>query len=301
MKAALKYFILFGTSVLLKAFVALNKATLFLIAFSGMGDMCYSFAFLDSLKEGGYRVCVITKEYLAQLASFYESVDSVKVVSPVIQRLLQMLWCSKQYGEMFNNGENRSRIFYCDNLNRREFEILRLPSVNYMDIQRYVYYGVDAMERFTLPKVPKPDLERFQTIHKDRTVIVNMKSSSMDIEASVFKMIVEALRLEGMEVYTNCAAPQDALAGTKPLSCSIEELYYLTQEIRFMVSIRSGLLDFLQGNRSTYVVLYDDETEWDLNFRKAYDMKGWESESRIYEFGAHDTDGILRRISILCE
>ena len=265
--------------------------------------MCYSFAFLDFLKEtwGGYRIVVFTKSYLAALASHYECVDEVKILGDCKIKAVRALWKSDKYKEIFNDGLNGSPIFYCDNLNKEGFEILRIPSINYMDIQRYVYYGADKNERITIPVIPRISLQKFADMNFEKAVIINTYSVSMNIDKSIFDDIVAILKRNHMEVYTNVTGKGKALEETIPLTCTIEELYCLTKRVKFMISIRSGLLDFLQGNGAAYIVLYNDKTEWDKNFRKAYDMEGWQSESRIYQYNIGEKSEYEKLIDILCK
>ena len=58
-KKILKYCVLPAVSLIVKIYAKVQKKTLILFAFSGLGDMCYSFAFLDFLKEtwGGVQNC----------------------------------------------------------------------------------------------------------------------------------------------------------------------------------------------------------------------------------------------------
>lgn len=271
------------------------KDFIFIFTFAGIGDLCYSFAFLEELKKREKKkIMVFTKRYLYRAVSYYEAVDIVKILSDRDSVFVESFLKAKRNWKYFNDGVNGSPFYYFSHWNRFGWEILRIPNVNYMDVQRYILYNFDDTAELTLPAVPDISLERFDDIDYKRTIIINPYSNFLKItDSRIFDTLTDYLSLQGFIVYTNTTKNQTALKGSRRLECSLEELYGLCKRVKLVVSLRSGIIDLMIHSGGNFIVLYSDETYWDKIFRQAYTLTAWRTKNKIYEYLLKEEDEIM--------
>ena len=110
-------------------------------------------------------------------------------------------------------------------------------------------------------------------------IIVNPYSGSMKIQTGVFEAIVKDFLKSGYKVYCNVAGDQVPLRDTIELRCSVQELYDLAGDAEYIISVRSGILDYILANCRRIIAVYDKQ-----EFYRLYSLKTWKSECKIWEF-----------------
>lgn len=127
--------------------------------------------------------------------------------------------------------------------------------------------------------IPVSSIENFDAI-KSRTVIINPYSISMPCTMTIYESMCDELVRRGFKVFTNVVGSQQALKGSEPLRCSIQELYSIACNIPLVVSIRSGILDLMIPSGISMFVVYDHTSDF---MKETYRLDGWESKCRIHE------------------
>lgn len=123
---------------------------------------------------------------------------------------------------------------------------------------------------------------------KDKICIVNPYSCSMSFSQSLYEKICAKLKDCGFAVYTNVCGNQKEIYGTQALRCSIEEFYSIACVIPLIVSVRSGILDFLIPSNVNMFVIYET---WGAHFNTSdpkyvadhYSLQEWHSQGNIHE------------------
>lgn len=138
-----------------------------------------------------------------------------------------------------------------------------------------------------LPKLSVSAIKNFEA-NKERICIVNPYSSSMTFSAILYERICEILKRKGFLVYTNVCGSQKAIEGTIPLRCSIEELYSIACDIPLIVSVRSGILDFLIPSGINMFVIYETwKDKYNMVdpkvFATHYSLKEWQPKGSVQE------------------
>lgn len=116
-----------------------------------------------------------------------------------------------------------------------------------------------------------------------KIAIVNPYSPSCHISQEVFqyfKKIVSLLQSRGFIVYTNAVDDRLPLKNTKRLDCSLQEMLGICAKIPFIVSVRSGLLDFLVKTDIDMFVVF---SEGGVIRKDTYSMKDWGCNGTIKE------------------
>ena len=256
-----------------------EKDTLIFLAVSGIGDICYSFSFLNTIKKN-HKVMVLTRQYTYNLVKSYDAVDEVLVLDKKQIRIVDSFLAQPgRNANILNNGINGANVFSCSHWRTFNYSIMRIAD-NYLEVIRRVIYNVDRLAEITFPNVRK---SRNYVEHPERVIIINPYSNFLDFQfRDEFIFMTQFFLRNGYKVYTNTTGKnQGVIDGTEPLECSIEELYNLTSVCALFVSVRSGILDFTINNNGNYLVIYPDV--WDGLFRKAYTLSAWNTNSSIIE------------------
>lgn len=123
---------------------------------------------------------------------------------------------------------------------------------------------------------------------RDRICVVNPYSCSMSFSQTLYEKICSKLKKIGFIVYTNVCGTQKEISGTRALRCSVNELFSIASEIPLVVSVRSGILDFLIPSSVNMFVIYET---WGSHFNTSdpkyiadhYSLKEWCPKGHIYE------------------
>ena len=120
---------------------------------------------------------------------------------------------------------------------------------------------------------------------RSRIAVVSPYSVSLACsEMGIFEEIASFLKGEGWTVYTNVLKGQKELPGTRRLECSIGELYRIAAGLPLVVSIRSGLLDYVIGSGCPIFAIYlfqyrhlKRHMETMRRFERMFDLAAWKT------------------------
>lgn len=268
------------------------------IALSGIGDACYSFSVLDELKkERNRRVVLLTSEYTSYLGECYASVDETIVLTPEEENAFRRVFNRADGIFVYNKISLKAGIFNCFPLTEKSYSKLKKDNKSYIQILSEAVGRKDIKPAYPTVKSKITAEDFFE--NPEKTVVINPGSNSLSFDNNdIFIKITDALISEGYTVYTNVVGDQKPLPHTVQLRCSIEELYALSKEVKLFVSIRSGIVDFCISSGGSFLVLYDDS--WNGDFKRAYTLHSWKTDSLIYELDYRETDEILKTVDNHC-
>lgn len=186
-----------------------------------------------------------------------------------------------------------TEVFTCDQWWLYPMSIMRVPNLSFLDILKFAYYKLSSSEAsISYPEVNTESVDCFGGIDIKRSVLINPYSNSQKAKNALFESIVETLTKSGYEVYTNVSSEyEQPLSGTKPLKISLNELYYFASNCALVISIRSGLLDFLANSGGRFLAIYSNEAK--KEFRIAYNLSEWKGRSSFKEFNSDQQDEII--------
>lgn len=154
-----------------------------------------------------------------------------------------------------------------------------------LDLLRKDYsVGEDCPIQIPCPKWEKKilSIENFEE-KKGKVIVINPyahNNEDCDWEETLVE-ITKWLNGKGYVVYCNVIGKQKLINGTIPLRCGIDEFYKISDSIPLVISVRTGLMDWVNSTASSKVIIYTDE--FDQYFRRFYSMKQWKRDN-IYEF-----------------
>lgn len=270
---------------------------LIIIAVSGIGDTCYGLSFLNELKKlMKKKALLLTTEYTSFLGECYKSVDKTITLKPDEASAFISFFNKSKNIFIYNKMSLKTGIVNCFPLTEKTYNLLNKKTMNYIEI---LSSSISESKQL-LPEYPCVKKEIFAEDYfenPDRTIIINPSSNSLKFNSNdIFIKIINVLKTKGYSVYTNVVGTQKPLPNTMKLNCSSKELYFLSQQTKLFISIRSGIIDFCISNGGNYLILYDNT--WNGNFNKAYTLHSWKTNSRICEFNFKDTDEIIKKIEM---
>lgn len=150
--------------------------------------------------------------------------------------------------------------------------------------QRLTVFDVDLNEPLTYHKektIPVTAIENFALI-KNRVVIMNPYSTGIPyITISLYEQMCRELLRRNYVVFTNTINDQKPVKGSASLRCRIRELYSIAREIPLVVSVRSGILDYLVPSGVNMFVLYENVTR--VSCFDSYHLSSWHCGGDICE------------------
>ncbi len=139
-------------------------------------------------------------------------------------------------------------------------------------------FKVGGTSKITEPIIAKPSEFHYELTDKD--IIINPYSYSLrSKEIEIYQKIANICLNKGYNVYTNVLPNQKELVGTKRLDCKLDELYWIAPKAKMVISVRSGVLDFLGFTDANILAVYDGIIG---PFKGVYSMKQFNKDT-IYE------------------
>lgn len=270
-----------------------NREYVIFVAVQKLGDICYHFAFLNAIKNNtGKKILVMTTPYAKELVSFYPEIDKIIYIEKRKVKGFTSLNFSRYIRKAFNNENVRNNLYTCNHWAYYPFRIMHLSGVNYFDILRSINYEIEKDVRLTYPTVPECDLSKYGIMDWNKIIIINPYSNFLNTDMSLFLSISNLLIDKGYIVFTNTSSVYNKiLPNTRPLSCNLQELYYITKYAKLFVSVRTGLLDFTISNCGRYLVIYDYDGIG--LFKKAYCLNDWGTQSDVVEYESNQAEEIM--------
>lgn len=246
-----------------------------LIAPVAIGDFCYGLAYLNEFskkkeKEGNIISIIAYEKRKSMLDCYGLDYDIIYIqentfLSLVVDWTLYHRFLM-HYARKYNIY---STIAYYE---VPESGVVR----SCLDITRNDIFCLDDTAKIIFPTVPSIKVTSIDDFDKcfNRVIILNPYSNSLELEdKTVFERIALMLSGDGYILYTNVIPGQTIVKGTKPLDCSIFELYNICLHIPLVVSIRSGIIDFLISTPTNFFIIYDKDVS--DKYKNIYNLSAW--------------------------
>lgn len=282
MKKIVNFFINFVKSVygtfLLTYIARKNKdKTLILISGLGIGDVCIASTYLpDFIKNSSNQIVVLCCEKRFNiLKKIGISTDIIKLSDLKINSLNQGYLHNltrKFYAKLLNN----KKLIIADPWYYVNIDAQFIKGLTAIDIIRYGAYKLYDNATMSYPKCEIT--YKIPINFNDKFVIINPFSNSMNISASLFEELAAKLMEYGYKVYSNVTKDQSEIKGTYRLDVTLEELLFISKYAKAIISIRSGILDYIVSEATKIIAIYND-----LQFYFIYTLKAWNTKCKIFE------------------
>lgn len=166
---------------------------------------------------------------------------------------------------------------------------------NHIDIGRYSYeeiakYGWGEFTRDYILHItpekevnifyPKETNEAKDIYISDNAVLVNSISfTAPELDKSLLSMIGQCLENKGYKVYVNNSSSQDSFY--PPL----DDLLKNAHKFKYIISLRSGLLDFLSGKNKNIIAINTTDEKW---FYERYNLSFWKNNGKTLSYKNND-------------
>lgn len=241
-----------------------------LIGFWGIGDCCYELAYIDEYKKQiNKKIRIVAFKKKTEIFRFYNAVDKVSTTSEKMALYLA------KFGKSY--AKNSKCIVYVGHMGYSGL----LPS------KMKKAYGLANVNQLTYPSVKEVETD----INKN-SIIVNLKSNwyiSEGIEAFLIELI-ECAQKRGIYVYVNSSLPVDLQdkSGTEEVFWDLEYFYNASNQVKSVISIRTGLLDFIVNSKANILCLYDKTKQGKWLF-ETFNLNSWQlDDNRINQMFVED-------------
>lgn len=241
-----------------------------------IGDQCFILSCChEFIKNQNAKIVICEKRI--EIAKKFD-ISENDIISLKEKTILQIRYAVHNYffKYIINKWQKKGAIiitspwFYVDS-------ILRNSSLK-LSIMDIIKHGAFKLNDNVKPQYPIVTyIEPKVTINKPY-IIINPYSGSSNISIDIFSKLGVLLNKMGYTVYCNLAPNQEPIKNTIPLSISIDELFNIAKDATCIISIRSGILDYIISNCKKMYVLYENNGYF--NF---FSLKSWQTNCKLYE------------------
>lgn len=257
---------------------------------SAIGDTLYIFSFFNSLGEWAEKknkkILFFSSDRYKDIVETYKKPNErIKVVYlkhlGFSHLLLQMIGGCKDHF-LLNSFSRKCGIFApIPNIYKDFFARTYRPQGSRHQLAHILGVSLTPVSLHNLPAVPVKSIADFEK-NKDKICVLNPYSYSMYTSLPLFEKLAEELKKNGYIVYTNIVKGQKVIEGTFALDCDLRELYSISKQIPLIVSLRSGILDYLIPSDINMFVVYN---RWKVSFiqDEDYFLEEWQPKGFVYE------------------
>lgn len=244
-----------------------------------LGDSIYGVAFIDAFKQKypDKFVVVIGQKKYENIFRSYASIDKLILINSPKQYKYIDAYIRAPYisGKGLKYGVIPTiPLFYKNIFKEKNIDTLYQlrKSFGVMDNAPISYHNVELTD--------------IKVIHdfeskKNRIAILNPYSTALfNANIDLFKILCNVLTDAGYIVYTNVIKGQKEITGSLRLNCSLEELFSIAKGVPVIVSVRSGILDYLIPSGINIFAIYDNCFE---RWIKMYNIKSWNGSGQVKE------------------
>lgn len=257
---------------------------------SAIGDLLYLLSFLQSMdawtKEKDKKILFyVSDRYRNILETFDKPNSRIEFVflkhCGFMHLFLLMTGGCKNHPKLNAFSKKSGILMPIPNICNSFFEKNTKPNGTRRQLSTILSMPLTPISLHNLASVPVKNIELFEQL-KHRICILNPYSYSMYTPKSLFDELASELKRWNFIVYTNIVGEQKEIEGTIPLRCDLQELYSIAKEIPLIVSLRSGILDFLIPSRINMFVVYG---KWKFdNIQDAdYTIEEWSPQAKLCE------------------
>lgn len=274
MKKAIRFIPSTFGYLLLKKLQSERPHSAFFITSYALGDVVYAMAYLSAwrTRNPGRKVILVAdpnKKCLIETYSDYDEVIYYARDTQMGSRVLVHLNGSKFYSFL-----GRKQGIY--NTIPDQIYGRRTGQDNLTLMRTYLELPDDAPIVYPHPpKMRVTAIADFEA-NKGRIAVLNAYSGGKTVcgcEEDLLHSMAEVLKMRGYLVFSNIIGEQRALEGTVPLRCDLLEMYTIADEIPLIVSVRSGIMDWLISTNSKKFVIYSDR--YSDNFTRLFALPAW--------------------------
>lgn len=276
MKYAINYL---KVNCLLKNFTGKYKNNkIIILSQPGIGDVCIGLAYAQEYTKKTGKAVYVCCEKVRTVVEDYGFDDFITVSTEEMEEIRTGFYKNPVIRYQLLT-KYKEKILIIDPGYYFNIDLCRIPGFRLMDVYKYGVYKVKSSE--TGPEYPLPylnyDVKKKFGI-SGKYVILNEFSNSASISSSFFESSVNFFISKGYDVYSNVFGDQKQVKGTKPLRCTIQELYYIARECSLMISVRSGILDYIINSLSDLFVIYES-----IKDRYLFSLDAWQCNVRLKE------------------
>lgn len=246
---------------------------LIVVLHPGLGDICVACAHIKKFVENTNYIVICNSRYCDVVKQF--GVDNVIGIPGSSCQEMAETYSSDIFRYLVSK-KLRTNTVLVDPIHYITAQSLVFREITALSVTKKAIYRLPDNTETAYPEINING--SIANTNNQKYVIINPYSNSMYCDISFFEKVAEYCINIGYTVYCNLAPGQIPIRNSTPLQCSIEELYSWLLKAEFIVSMRSGILDYLIKGIKKAFVIYDDE-----KFYNFCTLSAWETKEMIEE------------------
>lgn len=236
----------------------------------GIGDLCIAMANLNSFKEKINKKTILflcDLNIIKSVSSLYDYLGEIEFIKVKKMNAIARALAHGKYWRWYEKYHGANKLIIVSPWAYVSAGMLYYRKLDCLSLLADTAYRLEGKCKIEFPNLKANEIPATE----NKKILFNLFSNSMAAPIEIFLPIAEYFKSLGYEIYTNCKDEKSyCLSGTKPYICTIIELYQNAKQFEYIVSIRSGILDFLASSGVKQIVFYNG-----INFANLYSMKMW--------------------------
>lgn len=229
--------------------------------FNALGDIyyCLSYlpAFISKRKYSSYVLCVLSKQ-CEEVGNLFGAKN--------VERLPQYDLDAAIQATLYTRDEN---VFIAHQDRPYIINLHKALKIRRISLENIYKIGIFSLNADTVPVTPYNwvDYSELEVIPCGKTAILSPYAKSVTaISDDIWADIIENLKNEKYQIYTNVFGNEKPLPDTIPISPRICEMKSVVERAGLFIGIRSGLCDILRTANCSKLVFFPDylygDTRW---------------------------------------
>jgi hypothetical protein len=241
----------------------------------GIGDVCLSLSTLKELKKlnQNKEIIVLAPLHRKEIVSFYSNHAKIVYYSDKNNQIIKL---QKNQVILFLK-KNYPNIFFTYTAWLHEPFDMKQNVIN--EIWEYGFNIRYIKQELTFPSIDKHSSNKLLESNLFNSIIINKETTSAILEnGEIFwNLLTNHLREKGYRVLINSSRNFIDNTGLEFFKCSLSDLYKISSKSLAVISIRSGLLDFLISSNVALINIMPSNNL----FKKYFQLNQWKSNDKL--------------------
>ena len=174
-------------------------------------------------------------------------------------------------------------------------ELYRIPDLHWLDLIKYVGLNLKKESLLEHPHINEVNIDNIikkYNINNSKSILLNPYTQTVSrLSDDFWKKIVQRIKALGFQVFTSTDnINQEPIEGSVGITTTLEESYYLAEQCRAVIGLRSGWFDYISGSKAKILCVYNIESKLGGYMKYAWSLKGWGKNDAIEFYYEHSNE-----------
>ena len=263
-----------------------NKGTRYFVSVDSMGDTCFALSFSNYLNSKYHCKYIVSEKQHKMIVESYPHLLEDQLLFYKKGSILAICIYIIVHNKVLCDYFKKRNIYVMYPTTYKRLQVV--VDKDFISIVCNENLKIPSIPLLTYPEYPRVNIHSIVNWHeiKDKVVVINPYSISMSFsDMEIWEKMADELIKRGYIPFTNVIKDQKEIKSTLPLKCSIYEMANIASEIPMMISLRSGIIDYLINTNCRKFVIYNRYSNSAVppeTWYNVYNLSQWK-KSNVYQ------------------